>query len=96
MKREGNLRFEPESLRYQFENVPVTGRSFEQYRRIFDLEEAELKEYLRGKVIVDLGAGSSDFIATILRENISDKAYAVDMLYDKLPLPGNEILDPEI
>ena len=72
-------------------NIPITDRSPEVYYRLFDLENPEdISKFFKDKVVLDLGAGLSEFVGDLKNKHITEKAYAVDFLYgilDKVSSP---------
>ena len=65
-----------------YKNIPFTGRPVGRYLPIFGLKDRESAEsFFKDKTVVDFGAGKGEFVNYLLEEGITEKAYAVDMLY---------------
>ena len=65
--------------RFEVEEVAFVGRTFEEYRHMFDLSEADL----RGESVLDCPGGAGSFVATAAERGID--ATAVDVMYDRPP-----------
>ncbi len=62
--------------RFRVERITCSCRSYDEYLRMFDIDENDLKS----RKILDYGAGAASFTAELL-ENGHD-AVATDILYD--------------
>lgn len=64
-------------------NMGTTGRDFKQYQEFLFIPE----DFLKGKSILDVGGGLSNFTAIVNRKfsNQGTKAFAIDLNYDLLP-----------
>lgn len=70
-------------------SIPITRRYPEVYYRLFDLEGSEdISIFFKDKVVLDLGAGFSEFVDDLNTRGITQTAYAVDFIYDVLDSPS--------
>jgi ubiquinone/menaquinone biosynthesis C-methylase UbiE len=66
-----------------YKNVPFTGRPVEKYLPLYEISDRESAGiFFKDKTVVDFGAGKGGLVPYLLEEGITEKAYAVDMLYE--------------